>query len=84
MRILFYSVAELAVTGTMKVIGIFWCLQKIAFQKDIEYKIHDELFPLSVKISSFINYTVVSEKDWEESPSYYSLYQSVLEEGIRI
>ena len=47
-------------------------------------KIHDKIFSISVMIASFINYLLVYEQDWEQSPSYYSLYQSVSKEGISI
>lgn len=56
-----------------------------AFQpsKEIEKKIQGKIFPISVSIASFINYLVVSEKEWEQSASYYSLYQSVSKEGLQ-
>jgi len=47
-------------------------------------KIHDKIFSISVMIASFINYLLVYEQDWEQSPSYYSLYQSVSKEGISL
>ncbi|HXL56457.1 MAG TPA: nucleotidyltransferase domain-containing protein [Chitinophagaceae bacterium] len=59
-------------------------LTKNKVSKDVEKKIHDKLFMLSVQIASFINILIVYEEDWEQSPSYYSLYQSVSEEGIQI
>ena len=39
--------------------------------------IHNRIFPLSVSIAAFINLVIVTKKDWQENPSYYSLKQSV-------
>lgn len=39
--------------------------------------IHNKLFPISVQIASFINTIIVSETDWNNNPSYYSLHKSV-------
>lgn len=40
--------------------------------RSLKHKIHDKLFPLSVEIRSFIDFIVISKKDWEENSSYYS------------
>ena len=45
--------------------------------KKIKQTIHDKIFPLSVSISSFINVLVVSRKDWQQNPSYYSLKKTI-------
>ena len=52
--------------------------------KSLKYKIHDKLFPLSVKICSFIHSLVVNEKDWGENPSYYTLSLSIKDEAVAI
>ena len=39
--------------------------------------LQDALFPLSVRLASFINITLVSETEWNTNPSYYSLKQSI-------
>ena len=43
----------------------------------IKKAIHDAIFPVSVQIGSFINTLTVQEDDWENSPCYYSLHQTV-------
>src|SRR5947209_5267085 len=48
----------------------------------IKKLVHNKLFPLSVKIASFINTIIVSEKDWNNNPSYYSLHKSVASKKI--
>jgi len=62
----------------------FLILTNYRISKETEKKIHDKIFSISVMIASFINYLLVYEQDWEQSPSYYSLYQSVSKEGISI
>ncbi|HRH60871.1 MAG TPA: nucleotidyltransferase domain-containing protein [Chitinophagaceae bacterium] len=48
----------------------------------IKKLIHDILFPISVNIAAFIDTVIVSETDWNNDPSYYSLHQSVSSEKI--
>jgi predicted nucleotidyltransferase len=62
----------------------FLILTNHLISKETEKKLHDKIFPTSVAIASFINYLIVPEEEWEQSPSYYSLYQSVSKEGISI
>ena len=51
---------------------------------DIKLKktVHDKLFPISLKIASFINTLILSEEDWNNNASYYSLRQSVLSKKV--
>ena len=39
--------------------------------------IHDVIFPISVKIGSFINTLTAQESEWNSNPSYYSLQQTI-------
>lgn len=48
----------------------------------IKKLIHNKLFPISVKIASFINTIILSEKDWNSNPSYYSLHKSVTSKKV--
>jgi len=50
--------------------------------KQIKRIIHDKLFPLSIKVSAFINTIILSEEDWNYNPSYYALHQSVKSKKI--
>ena len=50
----------------------------------LKRKIHDALFPISVKITAFINTLTVQENEWEKSPAYYSLYQSISNRMIEL
>ena len=43
----------------------------------LKKNIHDALFPISVKIATFINTLTIQEDEWHKNPSYYSLYQSI-------
>jgi predicted nucleotidyltransferase len=45
--------------------------------KSIKQTIHDKVFPLSVAIGAFINLLLVTKKDWQENPSYYSLKKTI-------
>jgi uncharacterized protein len=45
--------------------------------KLIKQQIHDRIFPLSVAAGAFINVLMVTEKDWQKNPSYYSLKKNV-------
>ena len=47
------------------------------FAKKIKQAIHDKIFPLSVSIGAFINVLVVSRKDWQQNPSWYSLKKTI-------
>lgn len=48
-------------------------LTKTKYPKVMQWKIQDALFPLSVKLYSFINIIMTSEDEWSHNPSYYSL-----------
>jgi uncharacterized protein len=50
---------------------------KPAVTKKIKQTIHDKIFPLSVTIGAFINLLLVTKKDWQENPSYYSLKKTI-------
>jgi len=39
--------------------------------------LHNTIFPLSVAAGVFINVLLVSQKDWKQNPSYYSLKKSI-------
>jgi predicted nucleotidyltransferase len=43
------------------------------YPKTMRWRIQDVLFPLSVKLHSFINIKMAEETDWNTNPSYYSL-----------
>lgn len=45
--------------------------------KTTKRAIHDKIFPLSVSIGAFINILLVSKKDWQQNPSYYSLKKTI-------
>ena len=45
--------------------------------KEIKLQVHSKIFPLSVSIGAFINMLLVTKKDWQRNPSYYSLLQTV-------
>ena len=45
--------------------------------KEIKLQIHNKIFPLSVSIGAFINIMLVTQKDWQQNPSYYSLKKTV-------
>ena len=45
--------------------------------KLIKQQIHNRVFPLSVSIGSFINVLLVTEKDWQQNPSYYSIKKTI-------
>ena len=42
----------------------------------IKSEIHTKLFPLSVQIGAFINTLTISENEWLNNPSYYSLHKT--------
>ena len=50
----------------------------------LKKNIHDALFPISMKISAFINTVTVQENDWSKSPVYYSLYQSISDKMVAL
>lgn len=43
------------------------------YPKVMQWKIQNALFPLSVKLYSFINIIMTDEKEWNHNPSYHSL-----------
>lgn len=49
----------------------------------IKDDIHAALFPLSVKICSFINTVIAEENDWLNNPSYYALQQTIKGRMVR-
>ena len=44
----------------------------------LKLSVRHHLYPLSLKLLAFFHTTVVSEDDWNNNPTYYSLRQSVL------
>lgn len=52
-------------------------IARTAITPQIRRAIRDRIFPHSVSIGAFINLLLVSQKDWLESPSYYSLRKTV-------
>ena len=46
--------------------------------------IHGKLFPLSVRIGAFINTLTVSENEWLNNPSYYSLHRTADKDMIPV
>jgi predicted nucleotidyltransferase len=45
--------------------------------KKLKRVVQEALFPLSLKLATFINIIIASENDWNNNPSYYSLQQSI-------
>ncbi len=43
----------------------------------LKKNVHSAIFPISVKISAFINMLILHENEWKNNPAYYSLHQSV-------
>ena len=43
------------------------------YSKEMRWKIQDSLFPLSVKLYSYIDITLADENEWSSNPAYYSL-----------
>lgn len=41
--------------------------------------VHNKVFPLSVSIGAFINILLISNREWQINPSYYSLKKSIAE-----
>jgi predicted nucleotidyltransferase len=50
----------------------------------LKRNIHDALFPISMKIAAFINTLTVQENEWDKSPAYYSLYQSISKRMVEL
>ena len=46
-------------------------------RKKVKQDIHEEIFPLSVAIASFINVLLLTTRDLKKHPSYYALRQSL-------
>lgn len=38
---------------------------------------HNKIFPLSVSIGAFINIILVTKKDWQQNPSFYSIKKTI-------
>jgi uncharacterized protein len=51
---------------------------------ELKQKLYNNVFPISVSISAFINLIVASRKDWQENPSYFSLKHSIDDNNITI
>lgn len=45
----------------------------------LKNKVHEKLFPFSVKIRSFINFILINREQWQNDPSYYSLHINIRE-----
>ena len=43
------------------------------YPKAMRWKIQDSLFPLSVKLHTYIDITLAKESEWNSGPEYYSL-----------
>ena len=43
------------------------------YSKEMKWKIHDKLFPLSLKLSAYIDIKLIPEDEWNNNPGYYSL-----------
>jgi uncharacterized protein len=43
------------------------------YPKTMRWNIQDSLFPLSVKLHTYIDITLAEENEWYSSPAYYSL-----------
>ena len=52
--------------------------------RSLKHRINDKLFPLSLKICSFINTVIANEREWLTSPSYYCLRHSIKDEAIAV
>jgi predicted nucleotidyltransferase len=48
--------------------------------RSLKNKVHEVLFPISVDISSFINFILVNKNDWINNSAYYSLRTNLLHE----
>ncbi len=63
-----------------------WDILVLSPQKSIssalKQSVHNKVFPLSVSIGAFINILLVSNSDWQNNPSYYSLKRSIAENNL--
>ena len=62
-----------------------WDILVLTNQKvdnNLEKKVWTKLSKLSISIFDFIDCTIVNENEWQESPSYYVLRQSIKDETI--
>ena len=50
----------------------------------LKQTLHNTIFPLSVSAGVFINFLLVAKKDWQQSPSFYSLKSSIANNSISI
>ncbi len=50
----------------------------------LKNNIHNSLSPISIRIATFINTLTVQENEWNKSPVYYSLYQSISKRMIEL
>ena len=48
-------------------------LTKKKYPKEMRWKIQDNLFPLSIKLSAFMDVKLVQEDEWNNNPGYYAL-----------
>ena len=42
------------------------------YTKETKWKIQDGLFPLSLKLSAYIDIKLIQEEEWNNNPGYYS------------
>ena len=47
------------------------------YPKTMRWKIQDSLFPLSVKLHTYIDITLAEENEWKSNPGYYSLRTNI-------
>ena len=52
-------------------------LTKQEVDQKLKEKLHDHVFPLSIKEGTIISPLLVQEDNWNTNPSYYALQQSI-------
>ena len=52
--------------------------------KELKQKVHETIFPLSVSLGTFINLLLVSQNDWNQNPTYYSIKKSITLNSIQL
>jgi DNA polymerase sigma len=58
-------------------------LTKLKHPKTVKWQIYDQLFPLSIQYSAFINFMLVQEDEWKNNPGYYSLRKNIADSIIK-
>ena len=43
------------------------------YSKETKWKIQDKLFPLSLKLSAYLDIKLIQEEEWNNNAGYYSL-----------